>query len=107
MPARLVTPTLPVLTPVLGVMALTTGGGLSTRMPSERVPDWLSGLVTVTSHAPTAAPVKFTEQVIWVALTTTTEVAGMSVWPVFCSLTVAPAMNPVPERAVMLVVPLL
>ncbi len=51
-----------------------------------------------------AAPVRLKLQVICVGETTTTELALISVLPLFVSLTVAPARNPVPARLVILTV---
>ncbi len=85
-------------------MPLTVGAGLVTVKPLFSVPNWVSVLVTTTFHGPAAAPVRLKLQVICVGETTTTELALISVLPLFVSLTVAPGRNPVPARLVIFTV---
>jgi hypothetical protein len=120
-PARFVILTEPVFTLVLGVILVTVGAGYVILNPFVRVADRLaafpvntggvggvaSEFVTTTSQSPVVLPDKPKEQVIFDEDTTVTLVAAISVCPVFTSLTVAPARNPVPARFVMFTEPVL
>jgi hypothetical protein len=70
--------------------------------PLANMPELPSGFVTTTFLVPAVTPLSANEQVIWVEETTVTPVAGTSGLPVMFSLTIAPFINPVPVRFVML-----
>ena len=99
--------TLPLLSPVVGVIPVTVGAGVPTVKPPARVPNCRSVLVTTTSQAPVTAPLRLKVQVIWVGLTTETLVAVMVGCPAFVRVTLAPARKPVPTRLVMFTLPVL